>query len=490
MMRFSPLAKAILLVAGLSATALGQGSSVKYGTLLQRIPESTNLLLLADVEALFNSPYGRGQQWREKAAQASGQKLGLTDDITRFVVAAGVELQDAEINWRVGMAQFHGGMPDIQRLAAREGGFVETISRTQVAWTPRGFYLVTFKPDIMGFVAPTTRQAISRWITSTFVKPRTFPPSFADRAIYRADRDSQVVLVLNLDQAIAPPLLETWLASQDYVKKARLDPKLLSETLATVKSAFLQVEVKESIQGTIVVESQFDLNYAKTIGKDLVLSVLDEYGAALDELPTWSGGVEGKTITLSGRMSEESLRRVLSLARLPRLTPPKSSESEELAPVQPAQAAAVASKYDKPDVVRASQAYFRSVADLLAGLKRQKANNASSAKLWYERYAKQIEELPLLGVDKDLLDWGAKVARTLREMAYGVNYSMQDRKYALSTADGGYYGGYAVSNAPQEAIRRQGEATLNVSIDARWQVLNTSVSDMRRMMVDRYKVDF
>lgn len=483
------LVPALVIAAALPASA--QVASPKYGTLLARIPDQSNLLLLVDVGGLFESPLGKSERWREKAAARSGW-FGLADDITRLVVAAGADYYDQEISWRVGMAQLRDGLPDVATLAAREGGFVEEISQTKVAWTPRGFYLVTYKPDILGFVTPATRQAMARWITTTFVKPRSFPPGFADRAIYRADRDSQVVLALNLEQATSPQLLEPWLTTLDGLKEARLDPKLLSETLATVKSAMFQVDVKESIRGTIVVEFGYDVNYAKPVAKALVLTALEEYGVALDEVKAWAISADGRTITGSGRLSEASVRRLLSLAAPPRLTPGKPSDGE-LAALDPAKAAKVAAKYDKPDVVKASQAYFHSVSDALNDLKHQRSESYRGMKVWYERYAKQIEELPILGVDKDLLDWGAKVARTLREMAYGINDNVQTRKYARSTSGGGYYGGYGVyvaSNAPQEAIRQQGEAMLSVGLDARWQVLETAVSDMRRTLVERYMVDF
>ncbi len=142
-------------------------------------------------------------------------------------------------------------------------------------------------------------------------------------------------------------------------------------------------------------------------------------------------------------------------------------------------------------MVKASQAYFRAVADAINGLQGQKSTSAHGARLWYERYAKQIDELPILGVDTELLDWGSTVSRTLREMAYGINYNMQDRRYSLSTQNGAYggYGAYA-SNAPQETIRQQGEATLSVSLDGKWQLLRTSVADLRRKMVEKYQVDF
>ena len=39
-------------------------------------------------------------------------------------------------------------------------------------------------------------------------------------------------------------------------------------------------------------------------------------------------------------------------------------------------------------------------------------------------------------------------------------------------------------------IKKQNNAVLDVSLDGRWQVIETSIADMRRKLVAKYKVDF
>ena len=463
----------VLIVAS-STTGFAQ-SDGRFGELLKRIPNQSNLLMLIDVDGLFNSPLGKREQWREKASSQANGGLGLPPAMSRIAVASGVDLHDFTINWRVGMAEYQGRLPDLPNLAAREGGFVEPINLAKVAWTPRDLYFVTFEPRVIGFVTPADRQSMAKWITSTFVKPRTFNPAFADRAVNRAEAGSQIVLAINLTDAVSATLIKPWLSTLDGMKSNTLDPGFLAEQLSCVQSAFLQVDVKETIEGTIRVEFERPADYAKPVGKAVVLASLAAAGADLDDLKTWTGGVDGRSIILSGRLSESSVRRILSLAHPPRLTPEHASLTTASA-AAPAPAEPPPSPKTSDDVVKASQGYFRSVVDILDSLKGQKSTSYHGMKLWYERAAKQIDELPILGVDKELLDWGSTVSRTLREMAYGINYNVQDRRYSLSTANG-YYDGYGVSNAPQETVRQQGEAALSVGLDGKWQVLNASIPD-------------
>ena len=139
--------------------------------------------------------------------------------------------------------------------------------------------------------------------------------------------------------------------------------------------------------------------------------------------------------------------------------------------------------------------YFRSVTSLVEGLKGTERPTYRSTKLWYDRYAKQIEELPILGVDNELLDWGSMVSRTLREMSSGINYSAKNQTYAVASSSNGSYGGYGAYYAnsrsyDQSMIKKQSDAMLSVDLDKRWQALETSVADVRRKMVEKYKVDF
>ena len=159
---------------------------------------------------------------------------------------------------------------------------------------------------------------------------------------------------------------------------------------------------------------------------------------------------------------------------------------------------------------------LKSVTDSLSSVTQQFTRNESSrgprrrrldgrsryrsTKLWFDRYAKQIEELPILNVDKDLLDWGTMVSRTLREMASGVNYYSQNKSYTLASNSAGDYGGYNAyygnvygggsKRMDQALIKRQSDAMMSVDLGKRWQAIANSVAEIRRKMVEKYQVDF
>lgn len=492
---------AATLLIGVASSAVAQGAGRKFDDLLRRVPSEANAMVLVDVDALLNSPLGRREKWRDRAAERPTGVLGVSADASRFVVAAGLDLSTLEERWKVGMLATHGSPPGLATLAAREGGYVEQLQTQSIAWTPRNVYLVSFPEKIVGFAVPSDRQLVSAWMRNLFIKPRTFPAGWADPAVNRAEAGSPIVLAINLDDAIAPKSAEAWLkgVKDQIVQNSSLNFDVIGSKLAGAKSAMLQIDVKESIEGTIRIEFDSDLTILKPIARKLILTFLSDFGAEIDDLDRWTFDVKDKSITLSGRLSEDAVRRFMRLVAAPKLSstnnladsaavPPPASET-----TRPAPASTPGGEPSRDAVIKATQQYYRSVVDITRGLKTQKATSQNALRIWYDRAAREIEELPLLYVDNDVLDWGGQVAKTIREMCFGINYSNRDSEHRIAgTANGGYGGyGYGGSRAVSAGvIKKQNGAVLDVTLDGTWKGVETSIGEMRRKLVEKYKVDF
>jgi len=493
---------AVVLFIALAAPSAGRaqtGGSRVFGELLKRIPAQANGLMLVNVDGLFDSPMGRRENWRQKALENHRGGLGLAENISKAAVATGIDYHSMDERWKVGLVQLRKDVPvRLAEIAAREGGYVETVESTPVAWTPRGFYLFDFPDAVVGFTAPCERKSLSGWFRSALWHPRSFPPGFADRAVIRADAGAQIVFALDLADAVSPQMVEPWLNTIDSIKKTHTDPSLLAPRLASVKSAFLVVRVDQSITGELRIDFDRDVDYTTPVARALVLNVLEDFGAELPEMKSWNLGFDGKkALEMSGRLSEESMRKVLSIAHVPRFSAGAPAPGTPTVKPEPKAAGepSSASANTRSDKVSASQVYFRSVTAAIDGLKKVDRPTYRSNKLWYDRYAKQVEELSILGVDKELLDWGAMVARTMREMSSGINYYSQNHKYAVASDTSGTYGGYGAyygnSRAYNaDAMKSQTEAMMSVDLDKRWQAVETSVAEVRSKMVEKYQVDF
>src|SRR5262245_38905307 len=84
-----------------SAARAQTGSSRVFGDLLKRIPERANVLMLVNVDGLFDSPMGRRENWRQQALANRGAGFGLSPDISKAAVAAGMDYHSMQEHWKV-----------------------------------------------------------------------------------------------------------------------------------------------------------------------------------------------------------------------------------------------------------------------------------------------------------------------------------------------------------------------------------------------------
>src|SRR4051812_49286770 len=152
--------RSLLTIAFLTAVAVPSpgraqtGNSRIFGDLLKRIPGQSNTLMLVNVDGLFDSPMGRRENWRQEVLEKRQGGLGLAPDVSKIAVAVGMDFHSMQERWKVGLVQLRRDLPvKLDALAAREGGFVETVENTPVAWTPRGFYLFDFPGNLLGFAS-------------------------------------------------------------------------------------------------------------------------------------------------------------------------------------------------------------------------------------------------------------------------------------------------------------------------------------------------
>jgi hypothetical protein len=233
-------------------------------------------------------------------------------------------------------------------------------------------------------------------------------------------------------------------------------------------------------------------------------------GASLDELDSWKGSVEDKAYVLRGQLTEGGARMLLSPASSRTSGTSYAGVSPGLEPPPP-----------NPKAIP-SQMYFRSVTSLLDELnKEKKPKTISQRGYWYQQYATKIDNLPLLNVDPDLLEFGAAISSTLRGMANlgsvakDANAMIQANQIdnlAVNVGYNTYYGGasgytprgYAsygwnwtapvtaeVSNYRSVSnLCHRTAATEKAYREATWKNIAEYIQVTRRKMVAKYNVEF
>ena len=238
----------------------------------------------------------------------------------------------------------------------------------------------------------------------------------------------------------------------------------------------------------------------------------------IDDIHDWTPSVSGNTFMMKGKLSTDGARRVMSVLELP---PSLTAAAQE--------AASPGSDPEGKAKLIATQQYYKQVTSLIEDLrgkpKRDRVKTFGQAAMWYDKYARKIDRLPLLDVDEQMLDFGAYIASAFRDAEAAMkNVGMRTSVRTASSnpgGGGGYigsFGGYragmgtmpgqlfgpqgvSVGLAPgqaqlqakgrSDAIIRGEERTRGATtVQDIWQGIDESMAKIRRDMTAKYSANF
>jgi hypothetical protein len=237
----------------------------------------------------------------------------------------------------------------------------------------------------------------------------------------------------------------------------------------------------------------------------------------IQEFVQWEATVQGKEITLGGPLLHSGRQRIFSLLDAPPelRTPPPASPGET-------------QQTEQKMLALASQQYFKSVKNMLDDLggKRQSEEFVTwgQVAVWFQKYAARIDQLPVLHVDPDLINWGSHVSDQLRQAQSAMQGIGTQTAYRMATtpnvqaynvrsttvagAGVGPYGGYRAGAAtayqyaynPKLSMALQGQQDAQIRTEERisgntsanliMQGLQAETGEIRKRMTQKYQVEF
>ena len=126
--------------------------------------------------------------------------------------------------------------------------------------------------------------------------------------------------------------------------------------------------------------------------------------------------MKGKTVSLEGHFTSSGLRRIFSTFDRPPAFQAAKAE-------QPSESSSQSTEQRKAE---ATLTYFKGVQELLRDLKGQKSRSGGtyttgSIAKWCTNYSRKINNLPMLNVDPEMIEFGTKTAQTLVQVAQSLN---------------------------------------------------------------------
>lgn len=486
-----------LILSGFFVKALLAG---EFDQLLAKVPSSTNALVLIDVEKTLASELAQKEGWGKKLELAYvNRPVFLPPEANQLVIATALQASaDFAQLWEMGIMRL--GEPLSMRSIARsEGGYVDMVAGKSAAWTPSDAYFVDFGDNLLGAVFPADRQFLSHWINTVAGNTQTHLSDYLQQALQLMNDQIPIILAVDLAVVVQPHEAHERIEDSPLFQKAGLKPEQVVPILASLRGATLRVAVGRDAQAQLRIDFDKDITPLKSIAKDLVTAVLDDIGFNVDEMQSWEVEVKPTAIHMEGPLTQDGLRRVFSVIELP---------STKFSTLKDTTGEGPSGEETPESLIRENSiTYFRSIETLIDDLRRDLRGNKASAAVM-ERYARKIDRMPILHVDLELLDYGGKVANTLRAMAltkrqggvaYGVDTAgMGGGGYANYSVGYGYFGneigdlyaGARASAADRASLKAQAMSDANYARVEGFKGIDETTAAIRRKMTQKYQVEF
>lgn len=492
------------------------------GDLLKYVPQEANSIAVLRVQQLMNSPRGIAEGWAER--HASGYLDGsITVPPWVDFLLRGSHYQPGSMqsDWAVALLPLPAGF-DIAQLATREGTEVQEISGHPAVFSParNGYFVEVNTADeqrILAGQSPATRQQVARWVAGFPEDRRPHVSRYLTEAV--EDEAAQLLLAIDLHELLDPVQIRYRLSGAEALQSRQQARTALTIAFQTLRGAQLAVHVQETANATIRID------FARTIGnegqfiKPLLIEFLADAGAMLDELDEATVQVQGNSVILRMPLSDESLRRILSLVT----TPPTASDpaAREQLPTPPP-VTETPSLADSRVDVNASLRYYRAVNQYIDDLNRayRRAKNYGQTAQWHENFARKIESLPATGVDSEIVEYGEQIGSYFRALAAslrgtGVNIDALNRTIVYQveqtpvyrsgiewwwggawTTTGRYTYGQPVQTKIhtnlQEVRAQQGKIVAEATQQRQqiWELITTTRTEKQTSLVKKYGEEF
>ncbi len=502
----------LILISPHSANA--QDSSLAQD--LKQLPAGTNALLIANLAVIRDSDVAQKGNWFNSPDGQIQSGMGFLPIGTEMVVLASqMDLETFSPSWTAGMLTIEDA-PNLENISQRMHGKLDQLGSMQVVETSSDLFVFQTASGLATF-SPANRQMLAPWITSLSNKQGQTPSKFLADSISKRDPDAGLLVGCDMTNLISPASVLKRARDSDALKANGIDPGQFADLVASLLGVNISATFTTAINATATLEFGQDAGMLQPVAKQLILEALEHHGLSVPNLGGWDVKVSGNRIVLTGEMSPTGLRRMISLFDSPEPQVTARSSSADDQPVS---------------VADSTKQYFDSVSSMVDELQKEIGVGGQSTYKygrWFKSYADKIDNLSMDNVDPDVLDWGAFVSSTFRNvammitsthestdvananlMAYGAGspaYRYRRSGYGYRGYGYGYaypwryYGGYGgfyrddgramAANDLQvlrdkQAIHKSARAGVIDSGAAAFQQINESTAELRRKLTEKY----
>ncbi len=494
--------RTLVLLTAIALAAQARAAEPDFKELLAKVPATPNVLVMLNPEKIFASEVATQGGWRQQyGATFADTPLLMPPSAEQFLLAADLDLAYLRPRWQTAIMRLNSD-PTKEQIARQIGGQADVVAGLDAVVAPHGGLIVRFGPHLFGLRQPGDRQAVSRWIRESATTPPLSP--YLQAAADVPDRvGTEIIMAIDLTDALQPARVKQAMSESKVLRDNSVERQAATDTLTSIRGVTIGARVTTRVYGVLKVDFDRETTSLAKVAKPLLLETLGKAGAMIDEFENWNVEVTPKRITLEGELTASGLRRLFSFLEL-----------DATAVQGQAQAATPPQGETDPDVYKSLQ-YFQSIQRLLHDLKRERggASSYGSIAVWFDKYARRIDRLPILNVDKDLVDYGQRTVAQLRDCveairgvgiasgarsaqvtsgSYGSEYGDAYGSYPLFGGSPGNVAADQVGEVEQQrrAIRAQERGQSSMDVRSIIREIEDNTSKIRRQMTERYQREF
>jgi hypothetical protein len=485
-----------VVLAFLAAVVQAPAARGQFEDLAQKIPSTANAIVLLDAQRILASPFAAKEGLKEKYDEAFASGLAtIPPDTQRMILASQLDFEHMKPLWQLAVGDFKQPRTVVD-IARRTKGNIDKVGDLDAVALSDNSMCVQLSPSRLGVMAPANRQTVARWVRDIESRDQPALSSYL-KGTLTASQSSQVVIAFDLEDAVPPDIIKAKLSACETLAGKNVDLERAAFALAGLRGLVLEVAYTDGSFGRVMVHFSRDASILAPFAKPMLLEVLGNMGAMIDEIAEWDVKTEPMRFTFSGPLGESGRRRVMSLIDHP--TEALIAAGREGAPAPPAESSQAA---------YATQQYFKSITKIRDDL-REKAKNSKTFgqhAMWLDNWARKIDRLPIMDVDPDMLAYGNYVTSRMRDTSaalkgIGIQSAARSAQVPTTYSTGvqtnysygwGGWSSYSYYNNGSErrAIRQEEKAagaTTALGIQAE---VEQETAKIRQAMTQKYKINF
>ncbi|MBL8823740.1 MAG: hypothetical protein JNJ77_14220 [Planctomycetia bacterium] len=395
-----PAMLGLLVVLSLGHSAWAQ----RPDDVLNKLPDWANALVVVDYRGILASPLAQKEGWEKlPAADTLGTSLPYLKNTHTAWLAA--HLEPGTLRSQNDLVIIRGGpFPAVKELVKLENGMEEQIGSVPAILTARNAYILALSDSEVAVNSPANRQNSARWLQFSRNNQSPVIADYLQQAAASLKDGYHIIISIDLHDAIDPHLVRRFLAQSTLLKDKKVNIDALVRVLTSSRGIRIGVRFDQTIKATLAGDFSENISEVSKVLPGLVLSALEEMGGELEEFPAASAAIENKSFLITSTLSTQALRKVM------RLVTPFSG--------------AVLAPRDVPikgpdQLVQNSQKYFKQMRDLAneANSIAERRNDMILAAQRYDKAARLIDQLPVGGVDEELVAFSNTMSSRLRAIA-------------------------------------------------------------------------